>query len=319
MFDLDTGAEISAISKTVYESLSPQPKLLKDYPVVLSAGGKVDNVLGLVRVKVQFGIEQFSSYLLVVENLPVDCLLCRDLLPFSIILRKLSREIQSSIRKASKHLVSQNLEREDNSIQQKKTFSLRSLKPCKPRNSELGKNYITKSKRHIFSNQVNPIHEEIGYIEQTRDTIKTKLSTIAAATLTELGCKESSLINHRQSEVRQIELRHRKEELDKIEAGLDKREAALRKLPSLEQQEYLRALESENRTLKLMNESLHNMKTEAEGERDYLKCVRTQFQVKLTSQLVREKDLNVKKRAQNVGHSFPGWVHMLCLANPTFL
>ncbi|RMZ94172.1 hypothetical protein BpHYR1_041912, partial [Brachionus plicatilis] len=124
---------------------------------------------------------------MVVEDLPVDCLLGRDLLPFSIILRTLSRQIQRSIKKASKHLVSQNLEREDKWIQETKTFLSRSLKPCKPRNSVLGKNYIADSKRHIFSNQVNSIHEEIGYIEQTRDTIKTKLSTIAAATLTELG------------------------------------------------------------------------------------------------------------------------------------
>ncbi|RNA27062.1 hypothetical protein BpHYR1_012375 [Brachionus plicatilis] len=42
------------------------------------------------------------------------------------------------------------------------------------------------------------------------------------------------------------------------------------------------------------------MKIEAEGDWDYLKCVFTQFQVKLTSQLVREKDLNMRKRAVRI-------------------
>ncbi|RNA15314.1 hypothetical protein BpHYR1_053353 [Brachionus plicatilis] len=99
---------------------------------------------------------------------------------------------------------------------------------------------------------------------------------------------------------RRTKLSHFPKKSGNQETGHDKREAALHKLPSLVQQEYLRALESENRTLKLMNESLHNMKIEAEGEWDYLKCVRTQFQVKLTSQLVREKNLNVRKRAVRI-------------------
>lgn len=182
VFDLDTGADISAISKTVYESLNPQPRLLKNYPVVLSAGGKMDNVLGLVRVKVKIGTEQFSSYLLVVDDLPVDCLLGRDLFPYSKILRALSREMQRTIQIASKYLVSHDLKREENSTQ-----APRNLKLCKQVSSLVQKNSILESKRYLFTNQIKSSDEEITLIKQTRETIQSKLSRIAANNLSDLG------------------------------------------------------------------------------------------------------------------------------------
>jgi hypothetical protein len=49
VFDLDTGADISALSSEVYKLMNPKPRLIKSHQEFISAGGKMTNVLGLAR------------------------------------------------------------------------------------------------------------------------------------------------------------------------------------------------------------------------------------------------------------------------------
>ncbi|RNA32141.1 hypothetical protein BpHYR1_006813 [Brachionus plicatilis] len=58
--DFDTRTDVSAISALLYYSLYPRPELVKSHHDVFPAGGKMENVNGLVRVGMQFEVENLA-------------------------------------------------------------------------------------------------------------------------------------------------------------------------------------------------------------------------------------------------------------------
>ncbi|CAF1052565.1 unnamed protein product [Brachionus calyciflorus] len=191
VFDLDTGADISAMSTTVYNSLNPKPRLVKNHQDIISAGGKMENIKGLARVEIQFGIEKFSTYLLVVDDLAVDCLFGRDLLPYSKILKGLSQKVDQSIKKATKLLLT------SNTLENKSGTIFANSKRCKrlevgvPRHSKLP----LKTHR-LFHHVSTTLTDENSKVEVTREIIKDKLTAISAERLADLGGSEASPIEH---------------------------------------------------------------------------------------------------------------------------
>ncbi|RNA28818.1 hypothetical protein BpHYR1_048386, partial [Brachionus plicatilis] len=170
-FDLDTEAHISAISKEAYDSLQPQPKLVTVNREIYSAGGVMDNVLGLARVDLHIGNDSVSSHLLVVENLMVDCLLGRDLLPYSSSLKNMSKLIQKKIQAVSEVLLmDKDGKGNDSTDKAKRSITKRMLE-----NPRRGSRLV-----------LNCIKDNLDEVASTVEMFKTKLGEVSASCLLEL-------------------------------------------------------------------------------------------------------------------------------------
>jgi hypothetical protein len=75
-FKMDTGADVSVISQSVYNSLSPKPKLTASKVVLQAPGGRVEHI-GQFVVHVHRNKKVVRFRLFVVKG-KTDCLLSRD-------------------------------------------------------------------------------------------------------------------------------------------------------------------------------------------------------------------------------------------------
>ncbi|CAF1018509.1 unnamed protein product [Brachionus calyciflorus] len=190
VFDLDTGADISALSGSIFNCLNPKPRLIKNNREIISAGGKMTNVLGLARVSIQLGNDKFSSYVLIVDELALDCLIGRDLIPYSKTLKKISKEIGRSVKEISNEVLKTKLA--DSKLLL--TKNPRQKKSSKRLNRSKGPlNHLTE---HILINHLTSNEEDSERLDEFRKIINEKLTTISASSLADLSRNEPGPVEH---------------------------------------------------------------------------------------------------------------------------
>ncbi|RMZ98909.1 Transposon Ty3-G Gag-Pol poly [Brachionus plicatilis] len=120
----------------------------------------MENILGLARVDVQIGKNTVSSHLLVVRGLTVDCLLGRDLLPYSTELKCMSRLILKKIQAVSEELMNSK-----NKLRNYTDSSSWSIAKDVVKNVKTGQNFT-----------INCIKENLDDVASTIERFKIKLS-----------------------------------------------------------------------------------------------------------------------------------------------
>ena len=181
VFDLDTGADVSALSETAFETLNPLPKLTQINREIHSAGGIMDNILGLARVNVQIGKDTVSSHLLIVKGLTVDCLLGRDLLPYSTELKCMSKLIHKKIKAVSDELMKDKNKLIDSTDSSSRSFTKR----------------VAENLKAGYKIAINCIKENLDEVANTIELFKIKLSEVSASCLLELKKNVLCPIKHK--------------------------------------------------------------------------------------------------------------------------
>ncbi|RNA33580.1 KRAB-A domain-containing [Brachionus plicatilis] len=103
-YTLDTGAEITVISDRAYSSLK-HPTILEPVPnLIASAGGSGLTVLGRTYAQITIGEVSIFTFLVVIKDLVVDCLLGMDLLQQFPFFKKPIDELRKVVVQMSKQV-----------------------------------------------------------------------------------------------------------------------------------------------------------------------------------------------------------------------
>ena len=159
-YTIDTGADVTVISENVYNSMQNPSPLEPMTNFIASAGGSGLDILGRTYSQVKIGDYAIFTFLIVVKNLVVDCLLGMDLIPQFPFFKQPIEQVRDVIGQMNEKL-----------YQVPKYFS---------KNAHISTQYI-KSLTEFDSNH---------YIDRIKDMIQ----SIAASSLSEL--KPSSCFEH---------------------------------------------------------------------------------------------------------------------------